>query len=312
MTVSLEADSLIKRYGAVEAVRSLSLKVAAGEVLGLLGPNGAGKTTTLRMLTGYLRPTAGRALVNGLDVWADPLAARRALGYLPEGAPLYTEMAVEPFLRFCAAARGLDRAAARAAIGSIIDRLALGRVRSQGIDTLSKGFRRRVGLAQAVMHDPSALVLDEPTDGLDPNQKQAVRDLIAGLRPGRAIIVSTHILEEVEAMCSRVVIVDRGRIVADGTPEQLRAKSRYAHAVTLTFPIAAAVGAVTNGWRHELRTLPDGRVQVTLLSPDGASFLDAVRQRLSDLKVVPLDLVVEAGRLDDVFRALTHAEEDAA
>jgi ABC-2 type transport system ATP-binding protein len=212
----IEIDGLAKNFGPVAAVRGVSLNVEKGEVLGFLGPNGAGKSTTMKMATGFLTPSAGSARICGFDVQTDPIPAQEKLGYLPEGAPAYGDMTPAGFLAFCARVRGLSGDAAKAAIDGVVARTELGRVMAQPIETLSKGFKRRVGLAQAILHDPPVLIMDEPTDGLDPNQKHVVRGLIREMAPEKAIIVSTHILEEVAAICSRAVIIDRGRIVADG------------------------------------------------------------------------------------------------
>jgi len=218
----LELDGLEKRFGPVVAVDGISLSVPAGEVLGFLGPNGAGKTTTMRIAAGFLAPDAGTARICGFDIVSYSIAARRQVGYLPEGAPAWGEMTPNGFLKFCARVRGLAGEDAAAAVATAIERTGLEPVVDRSIETLSKGFKRRVGLAQAIMHDPKVLILDEPTDGLDPNQKHHVRQLIRDMAPGRAIVVSTHILEEVDAVCSRAVIIDRGRIVADGTADELR------------------------------------------------------------------------------------------
>jgi ABC-2 type transport system ATP-binding protein len=220
----LEIDSLTKRFDSVTAVDSLSLTVRPGEVLGFLGPNGAGKTTTMKMVTGYLTPNGGRARICGHDIFTDTIAAQRRLGYLPEGAPAYGEMTPREFLDFVADVRGLRGAAAIAARDLAASRTSLESVIDRPIETLSKGFRRRVGLAQSILHDPEVLILDEPTDGLDPNQKHAVRELIRAISPAKTIVISTHLLEEVEAICTRAVIIDRGRIVADGTPAELAAR----------------------------------------------------------------------------------------
>ena len=220
----IEAHALHKRYGRLLAVDGISFKVEPGEVLGFLGPNGAGKSTTMKMIAGFLAPSAGTAAVCGHDVQRDPIAARRALGYLPEGAPGYGEMLPGDFLRFVADVRGLRGADRRTRLQGVVERLALTGVLQQPIDTLSKGFKRRVGLAAAILHDPPALVLDEPTDGLDPNQKNEVRALIKNMAVEKAVILSTHILEEVEAICTRVIIISRGKIVADETPAQLQAR----------------------------------------------------------------------------------------
>jgi len=223
----IEIEGLTKRFGPYLAVSNLSLTVGKGEVLGFLGPNGAGKSTTMKMVTGFLAPTAGRVRVCGHDVETDALAAQTAIGYLPEGAPAYGDMTARQFLLFIAQVRGFRGADAAARVAAAVEKTELEGVLQQPIDTLSKGFKRRVGLAQAILHDPPVLIMDEPTDGLDPNQKHAVRTLIRGMARDKAIIVSTHLLEEVEAICTRAVIIDRGQIVADGTPAQLLARSAW-------------------------------------------------------------------------------------
>ena len=229
----IKTDRLTKRYESLTAVDAVTFQVKPGEVLGFLGPNGAGKTTTMRMLAGFITPTAGSASICGHDVVADPLAAKAALGYLPEGAPLYGEMTVRGFLEFVADLRALEGERRRARLAHVIEHLQLGAVLEQTIETLSKGFRRRVGLAQAIVHDPPVLILDEPTDGLDPNQKHEVRTLIEAMARDKIIVVSTHLLEEVEALCTRAIIIAKGRIVADDTPAGLAARSRYHNAVSL-------------------------------------------------------------------------------
>ncbi len=221
MAALIEADGLRKSFGALRAVDGISLRVVKGEVLGFLGPNGAGKSTTMKMLTGFLEPDEGRALIAGFDVQTSPRAAKARLGYLPEGAPAYADMTPRTFLAFIAAVRGFSGAEAGKRIAKAVERTALNAVLDQNIDTLSKGFKRRVGIAQAVLHDPDVLIMDEPTDGLDPNQKHQVRLLIKEMARDKAIIVSTHILEEVEAVCTRALVINRGRIVADGTAADL-------------------------------------------------------------------------------------------
>ena len=217
----IEVDGLTKRFGSFTAVDHVSFRVMKGEVLGFLGPNGAGKSTTMRMLAGFMIPTAGTARICGHDVQSDGVAARRMLGFLPEGAPTYPEMSVTGFLRFCARIRGYrgDELAER--VDRAIGLTTLDGVRLQPVETLSKGFKRRVGLAQALLHDPPVLILDEPTDGLDPNQKHEVRALIQRMAPEKAIVISTHILEEVDAVCTRAMIIANGRVVADATPSEL-------------------------------------------------------------------------------------------
>ena len=217
----IEMQGLTKRFGAFVAVDDVSFAVRRGEVLGFLGPNGAGKSTTMRMLAGFMIPTAGTARIQGHDVQTDSVAARRVLGFLPEGAPTYPEMSVEGFLRFCARVRGFSGSELADRVDRALGLTTLQGVRLQPVETLSKGFKRRVGLAQALLHDPPVLVLDEPTDGLDPNQKHEVRALIQRMAPDKAIVISTHILEEVDAVCTRAIIIARGRIVADATPAEL-------------------------------------------------------------------------------------------
>ena len=221
MPALLRLEGLRKSFGRIRAVDGISLSVDKGEVLGFLGPNGAGKSTTMKMAAGFLEPDAGRAFISGIDVFEKPVAAKSHLGYLPEGAPAYGEMTVRGFLKFCGEVRGLCGTRLKDAIGKAVERTRIEAVYGQTIETLSKGYKRRVGLAQAILHEPDVLILDEPTDGLDPNQKHQVRELIREMAADSAIIVSTHILEEVPAVCDRAIIINRGRIVADGTAEEL-------------------------------------------------------------------------------------------
>jgi ABC-2 type transport system ATP-binding protein len=217
----IRIENLVKAFGAKRAVDGVSFAVDRGEVLGFLGPNGAGKSTTMRMITGFIPPTSGRVTVGGHDVAEAPLEAKRLIGYLPEAAPSYPDMTVQGFLSFAAEMRGLDGEARKKAVGRAVERCFLASVLHQSIDTLSKGYKHRTCLAQALIHDPDVLILDEPTDGLDPNQKYEMRNLIRELGKSKAIIFSTHILEEVDAACTRAIIIDRGRIVASGTPDEL-------------------------------------------------------------------------------------------
>lgn len=221
----IEAKGLVKTYGAKRAVDGISFSVKRGDILGFLGPNGAGKSTTMKLLTGFLSPTAGTALIDGHDVARDPVLVKRKIGYLPESAPAYPEMTVEEFLGFVADTRGLDgRPRVSPVVQRAIDLTHLEPVRRQTIETLSKGYKQRVGVAQALLHDPSVLILDEPTDGLDPNQKNEVRALIRRMATEKAVILSTHILEEVEAVCNRIIVISGGRIVADETPAAFQAR----------------------------------------------------------------------------------------
>jgi ABC-2 type transport system ATP-binding protein len=219
--VLIQIDGLTKCFGSFTAVDHVSFRVARGEVLGFLGPNGAGKSTTMRMLSGFMIPTEGTARICGHDVQTDGVAARRKLGFLPEGAPTYPEMSVVAFVRFCAEVRGFRGAALDERVEHAIGLTHLDTVRLQPVETLSKGFKRRVGLAQALLHDPPVLVLDEPTDGLDPNQKHEVRTLIKRMAPDKAIVISTHLLEEVDAVCTRAMIIANGKVLADATPAEL-------------------------------------------------------------------------------------------
>ncbi|MCB9869101.1 MAG: ATP-binding cassette domain-containing protein [Planctomycetes bacterium] len=219
----ITVDNLVKQFGTIRAVDGISFKVAKGEVLGFLGPNGAGKSTTMKMLTCFLRPDSGTATLGGCDIIRDPVGVRQRIGYVPENAPLYDEMSVESFLRFMCDMRGLGSGAG-SAIERVVEQCAIGNVFHQIIATLSKGYKRRVGLAQAFLHDPEILILDEPTDGLDPNQKMDVRNLISQMAQNKCIVISTHILEEVDAVCSRAIIIARGRVLADGTPAELKSR----------------------------------------------------------------------------------------
>jgi ABC-2 type transport system ATP-binding protein len=304
----IKTEALTKRYGTLAAVDAVSFTVSPGEVLGFLGPNGAGKTTTMRMLAGFITPTSGSASICGHDVDTDPLAARRCLGYLPEGAPAYGEMTVRVFLDFIADLRRL-RGAGRARVNTAIEQLQLQSVLTQTIETLSKGFRRRVGLAQAIMHDPPVLILDEPTDGLDPNQKHEVRTLINDMAGDKTVIISTHILEEVDAVCTRAIIIAHGRIVADDTPHGLAARSRYHNAVSLQLSrpeqLAMARAAVAALPLVAAVEVNERDARLTALPRDGASLLDALSVLTSSQGIVLKELHLESGRLDEVFRTIT-------
>src|SRR5262245_50144199 len=237
----IKVENLVKTFGPKRAVDGVSFSVERGEVLGFLGPNGAGKSTSMRMITGFIPPTEGKIAVGGFDMVENPIPAKRLLGYLPENAPAYTDMTVEGFLKFAAELRGLRGEDKRKAVNRVVEMCFLQSVLHQSIDTLSKGFRHRTCFAQSIVHDPDILVLDEPTDGLDPNQKHEVRNLIRRMGEKKAIIFSTHILEEVEAVCSRAIIIDRGKIVANGTPQELQQRSDLACAVSFRVLCVAPV-----------------------------------------------------------------------
>jgi len=305
----ITTKNLSKRYGEILAVDDITFSVSPGEVLGFLGANGAGKSTTMRMIAGFISPTAGQVTVCGHDIEQAPVAAKSCMGYLPEGAPSYGEMTVAEFLEFVADIRGLQGEHRRERRSVVIERLALGPVIDQVIETLSKGFRRRVGLAQALIHDPQVLILDEPTDGLDPNQKHEVRRLINELSKDKLVIVSTHILEEVHEVCTRAIIISSGRIVADETPSALEARSRYHHAVSLRFDKPDELAAA----RRELATLPEvadieadeRELRLTAVPHRGKNALPPVIAMIAKYDWDVPELHLESGRLDEVFRTLT-------
>lgn len=306
----LEIRNLDRWFGQIHAVRNISLSVGRGEVLGFLGPNGAGKSTTMRMITGFLPPSGGTVRVNGCDVTTDPIGVKRQIGYLPENAPVYGDLTVLHFLEFIARIRGYRGSEARTRVDAAIDQCRLHKVAQQSIDTLSKGFRQRVCFAQAILHDPPLLIMDEPTDGLDPNQKHIVRQMIQAMSPNKAIVISTHILEEVEEICTRAVIIANGRIVANGTPAELKARSSQHGAVA--FSLADTPSALT-----ELQALPaadrvtqnNGRF-ILFPRTDASSRLVAEVGALIKQRQWPVtDLRVLEGRLDELFRELTLGEE---
>jgi ABC-2 type transport system ATP-binding protein len=305
----IETRQLSKRYGDLAAVNGISFKVEPGQVLGFLGPNGAGKSTTMKMIAGFLAPTSGSASVCGHDVVQEPLAAKRVLGYLPEGAPSYGEMTTRAFLGFIAEARGLSGARRAQGIENVIERLHLHSVLEQSIETLSKGFKRRVGLAQAIIHDPPVLILDEPTDGLDPNQKFEVRGLINAMAKDKTIVVSTHILEEVQAVCSRAVIIARGKILADTTPAELEARSRYHQAVSLTTSNIAAAKDVLSRVADVAAVEIDAHThRLTAVPKPGRQIFASISEALQAQGIVVSELQLESGRMDEVFRTITHGD----
>ena len=309
MTHMLDIQGLTKRFGSLVAVDNITFQVDRGAVLGFLGPNAAGKTTTMRMIAGFLPPSAGRALVCGYDVVEQPIEVKRRIGYLPEGAPLYEDMTPVGFLSFVAATRGIAGAARRAAIDRAAEHLQLGEVLHQPIGTLSKGFKRRVGLAHAILHDPDVLILDEPTDGLDPNQKHDVRELIHRMAADKAIVISTHLLEEVTAVCTRAIIIARGRLVADATPEELLAMSAYHNAVSVRLRAseldrARAIFARLPGVANiEIAETVDGLAALTVMPTNGVEIVNAVSTAARGFELA--EIRVESGRLDEVFRRIT-------
>jgi len=306
----IKTEHLTKRYDPVTAVDDVTFSVGPGEVLGFLGPNGAGKTTTMRMIAGFVAPTSGTASICGHDIEADPLGAKASLGYLPEGAPTYGEMTVRRFLEFIADLRRLEGAQRKKRLDHVIDRLQLSSVLDQSIETLSKGFRRRVGLAQAIVHDPPVLILDEPTDGLDPNQKHEVRALINDMARDKIIVISTHILEEVDAVCTRAIIIARGKIIADDSPTKLALKSRYYNAVSLQLEqpeqLAAARAAIAALPAVAEVEISEREGRLTALPRDRAAILPAISELAVARGFKLKELHLEPGRLDEVFRTITN------
>ncbi len=312
----IEVNHLVKKFGSLIAVDHLSLKIVPGEVLGFLGPNGAGKSTTMKILTGYLKPTSGTVKVNGLNVEHDPVSVKKLIGYLPEGAPAYEEMTTRGFLTFVAELRGYVGSEIVARLDHVVDAMSLSSVLDRRIETLSKGFKRRVGLAQAIIHDPNILILDEPTDGLDPNQKHQVRELIRSLSKDKIIIVSTHILEEVTAVCSRAVIIADGKVLEDCEPSALETKSKYHGAVTLTCScesdfakIRTATEALVAG---PMPVVDEAAFSMTLFQGESDQALLLRVTKLLDETGIAAEVVSEKGRLDEVFRSITKLAEVSA
>ena len=307
----VEVSHLKKTFGNFTAVNDISFTVNKGEVLGFLGPNGAGKSTTMKMITGFLTPDQGKVIVGGDNISENPVAVKSRIGYLPEGAPLYGDMTPEGFLHFVAEIRGLRGNEKSKRVEEIISLVNLETVVYKPIETLSKGFKRRVGLAQAILHDPEILILDEPTDGLDPNQKHEVRTLIQNMAPEKAIILSTHILEEVHAVCSRAMIITNGELVADGTPASLEAKSPLHNTVELTVRSSEA-----DPINDDLNTIPgirnvektndiEGTISFRIYPSGEQALITQVSQMARDKNWQVEDMHVARGKLDDVFRSIT-------
>ena len=311
MSLVIKTENLGRHFGDIKAVDGISFEVGKGDVLGFLGPNGAGKSTTMRMLTCFLTPSFGRASICGHDIAVEPRLIQSMIGYLPENAPLYGEMEVVDLLQFVLEVRGVPRELRKAALDRAIQLTSLERVLRQRVETLSRGYKRRVGLAQALIHDPEILILDEPTDGLDPNQKHEVRELIQSMAKEKCIILSTHILEEVDAVCNRAIIIAQGKIVADSTPEELRRRSERAGSLTIGFS-----SPVSSEFSTELKKLPGvSRVLEERHAPGSPLFTiypaqgqDVLRTflREADARHWPFSsFQVDGGQLDDVFRSLT-------
>jgi len=298
----IRIENLVKSFGTKRAVDGVSFNVERGEVLGFLGPNGAGKSTTMRMITGFMPPSAGKVTVGGHNVAESPLEAKRLIGYLPENAASYPDMTVKGFLEFVAELRGLKGAKRKQAVNRVVELCFLDSVLRQSIDTLSKGYKHRTCLAQALIHDPEVLIMDEPTDGLDPNQKHEVRNLIRTLGKNKAIVFSTHILEEVDAACTRAIIIDRGKIVANGTPEELRNMSELAGAVTLSAHGASAEKLSALGRVEDLggafRIYPRDKSNVSQLAQGVVEMVAAEGWKVEGM-------YSERGELDEVFRRIT-------
>ncbi len=310
----IEVKNLSKAFGPKLAVNDISFRVERGEVLGFLGPNGAGKSTTMRMITGFIPPSDGTVTVGGHDITTNPISAKRLIGYLPENAPVYVDMSVRGFLSFCAELSGLRRDARKKAVNSVVEMCFLEPVLYQSVDTLSKGYRHRTCLAQAILHDPEVLVLDEPTDGLDPNQKHEIRGLIRRMGERKAIIFSTHILEEVEAVCSRAIIIDRGKIVASGTPQQLKSSSEQGGAILLAVrgptgaQLVEKLSCVSNARKATVLKEENGEVwaRVFPTSERNGELVRNVIEAANGWKIE--EIRTEEGHLDEVFRSITLPE----
>jgi ABC-2 type transport system ATP-binding protein len=310
----IKVENLVKTFGPKRAVDGVSFSVERGEVLGFLGPNGAGKSTTMRMITGFIPPTEGKVSVGGHDMVEDPLPAKRLIGYLPENAPAYADMTVAGFLNFAAELRGMRGEAKKRAVSRAVELCFLESVLEQSIDTLSKGYRHRTCFAQSIVHDPEILVLDEPTDGLDPNQKHEVRNIIRRMGEKKAIIFSTHILEEVEAACTRAIIIDRGKIVANGTPQELKQRSDVAGAVSLRVLGASAdlvkqkLGQLVNASKAAIVKEQDSAVWARVYSRS-KNMNGELARSVAEVSMREgwriEELHTEEGRLDEVFRAIT-------
>lgn len=301
----IEIHQLTRRFGEFCAVDKLSFSVAPGEILGFLGPNGAGKSTTMKMLTGFLTPSSGSIKICGHDIEKAPLAAKQLIGYLPEGAPAYGDMTVMQFLDFIADMRGLKAEHKTQRLATVIAQVELQEVLHQSVDTLSKGFKRRVGLAQAILHDPKVLILDEPTDGLDPNQKQHVRQLILNMAKDKIIIISTHILEEVSAVCTRAIIIAHGRLLSDDTPQELLARSAHHGAVRVVLNHDKTHRDTLEGLEDVKRVDVLNDNALLVVPHRGRALYQTLSSLIREKKWSVSELYAEQGRLDEVFREIT-------
>ncbi len=305
----IAVNNLTRQFGHLTAVDAVSFDIQPGDIVGFLGPNGAGKSTTMKMLTGFLTPTSGTVIIDGHDISDDDLSVKRKIGYLPEGAPAYGDMTVFQFLDFIAGVRGLKGKDKQQRLQDVIADVSLESVLNRHIDNLSKGFKRRVGLAQALVHDPNILILDEPTDGLDPNQKHQVRTLIQKLSKDKIVVISTHLLEEVTSVCNRVMVIARGKIKFDGTPLSFQQQSRYYQAVTLKLSYAADISGLAELDGVQEMQIDKTTGKVTLFPEPGRHILHAVAEHVQFRRLPVDELHVENGRLDDVFRQITADDE---
>ena len=309
----IEINNLTKIFDQFIAIDDLSFTVKEGEVLGFLGPNGAGKSTTMKLITGFLSASHGSVSIDGFDISKSPIKAKALMGYLPEGAPSYGDMTTLEFLNFVAEVRGYRGEDITRRVKHVLDEVELNSVSQQTIETLSKGFKRRVGLAQAIMHDPKVLILDEPTDGLDPNQKHHVRELIKNLARDKIVIISTHILEEVTAVCSRAIIIAQGKIVADATPAELEARSKYHQAVSVrlseNYDLAADLTGLAEVGDVEKDSEDD--MVFRILAKEGNSIFSRVSEIAQSKHWPVTEFHVSRGQLEDVFRTVTHQAQGA-
>jgi len=309
----IEINNLTKNFDQFTAIDDLTFTVKEGEVLGFLGPNGAGKSTTMKLITGFLSASHGSVRIDGFDISKNPIEAKSLMGYLPEGAPSYGDMTTSEFLNFVAQIRGYIGEEILLRVKRVLDEVELNSVSHQTIETLSKGFKRRVGLAQAIMHDPKVLILDEPTDGLDPNQKHHVRELIKNLARDKIVIISTHILEEVTAVCSRAIIIAQGRIVADGTPAELESRSKYHQAVSVrlseNYDLAADLTGIAEVGDVEKDSEDD---MVFRILTSGSNSIFSLVSEIAQAKHWPVtEFHVSRGQLEDVFRTVTQQTQGA-